>query len=118
MKMRESGAFMACEPKGAIGGCFKIKPWQHMNPYQVEVTTWESGNKSNIGVTDFFDPSVKWMASFHKSTSGARLYAMGSAKAGELGQVFLKVASFLSEHDFDAGTKGLKCKLGDGRVVD
>jgi hypothetical protein len=32
--------------------------------------------------------------------------------------VFCKVASLLSERDFDAGPKGLKCKLSDGRVVD
>ena len=43
---------------------------------------------------------------------------MGSPKAEDLVQVFLKVASLLSERDFDAGAKGLKCKLSDGRVVD
>ena len=80
MKMLASGLFKACEPKGAIGGCFKIKPWQHMNPYQIEVTTLESGNKYDIGVIDFHDSTNKWIVIGHESTSGARLYAMGPSQ--------------------------------------
>ena len=66
-----------------------------LNPYQVVVYTWGTGNRYGVGAID--EANRRGL-----SSSVARRYGMGTYKASELLEALRQVEGLLSESDFDS----------------
>ena len=91
---KESQLFKSVAPAMAIGCYFKIRPEVQLNPYQVVVYTWGTGNRYGVGVID--EANGRGL-----SSSVARRYGMDTYKDSELLEVPRQVEGLLSESDFD-----------------
>jgi hypothetical protein len=70
----------------ATGCFFRIRPEVQVNPYQVVVYTWDTGNRYGVGVIDD-----------GLSSSVARCYGLGTYKDSELLEVICQVEGLLSD---------------------